>query len=172
MRKLFTILITALAVGCQSRTEQANTQDTILTITNPPAIDVKPADEPTPGVADISGCYMQVLKRDTFAVVLKQDGNTVTGRLSLDNYEKDGSTGSVTGKMEDDVLKLVYRFASEGMTSIMQVYFKINGNTLTRGIGEMSTKGDSAYFIDPVSIKYNGSTLTKMSCDNLPEKYK
>ena len=61
-----------------------------------------PVDE---SIADISGCYMQVLKRDTFAVILKQDGNTVTGKLSLDNYEKDGSTGTVTGKKEAGILK-------------------------------------------------------------------
>jgi hypothetical protein len=160
-----------MAVGCQTKTEQINEQDSTLISTNrtDTDIDVRSADEM---ISDISGCYMQVLKRDTFAVILKQQGNTVTGRLTLDNYEKDGSTGTVTGKLEDGVLKLVYRFASEGMTSIMQVYFKHDGNTLTRGIGEMSTKGDSAYFIDPISIKYNGSVLTKMDCDNLPEKYK
>jgi hypothetical protein len=169
MRKLFSVLIIAMAIGCESKTERTgNSQDSTLT-----SIDILNDSKPAEGtVNDISGCYMQVLQRDTFAVILKQNGNEVTGRLTLDNYQKDGSTGSVTGKLEDGVLKLVYRFASEGMNSIMQVYFKLEGNTLTRGIGEMSTKGDSAYFINPASIKYNGSVLTKMSCDNLPEKYK
>ncbi|MEO6541766.1 MAG: hypothetical protein ABIN74_12260 [Ferruginibacter sp.] len=168
MRKLFTILITAL-VGCQSQTEQTNSQDSTLTSTKSTNTEIKPVDE-TP--ADISGCYMQVLKRDTFVVILKQHGNVINGRLSLDNYEKDGSTGTITGRLEAGVLKLLYSFASEGMNSIMEVYFKYTDNTLTRGIGEMGTKGDSAYFINPGSIKYNGSILTRMSCENLPDKYK
>ena len=169
MRNFFIVVIIAITVGCQTQTGQTNSEDTTLTSTNTANFDSKADND---SVHDISGCYMQVLNRDTFAVILKQNGNAVTGRLNLDNYEKDGSTGSVTGKMEAAVLKLVYTFASEGMTSIMEVYFKHKGNTLTRGIGEMSTKGDSAYFINPASIKYNGSVLTKMSCDNLPDKYK
>jgi len=169
MRNLFIVLIIATIVGCQSQTQETNTQDSIITSTNTANIDTTLVNE---SVNDISGCYMQTLKRDTFAVILKQQGNEVTGRLTLDNYEKDGSTGTVTGKLEDGVLKLVYTFSSEGMTSIMQVYFKYEGNTLTRGIGEMSTQGDSAYFINPASIKYSGSVLTKMDCENLPDKYK
>ena len=54
----------------------------------------------------IKGCYMQVLGRDTFAASLQQQGNRVTGKLSFNNYEKDGSTGTVKGKMEDNILKL------------------------------------------------------------------
>ena len=168
MHKLYIVLIAAFMMGCESKTGKTYTGDSTLTSTNTTKPD-KPVDAI---VHDISGCYMQVLKRDTFAVILKKNGNDITGRLSFDNYEKDGSTGTVKGKMEGGILKLIYSFASEGTNSIMEVYFKYQDSTLIRGIGEMTTNGNSAYFKDPPSIKYNGSVLTKMNCDNLPEKYK
>ncbi|MBK8494901.1 MAG: hypothetical protein IPL50_07650 [Chitinophagaceae bacterium] len=61
------------------------------------------------------------------------------------------------------MLKLDYVFASEGMNSVMEVYFKYKDGILVRGIGEMKTNGDTAYFINPALIKYNGSDLKKIS---------
>lgn len=168
MRKLFIALTITMAVGCISGPDKKIIEDAV----KPPADssgEVKPADD---AFADIAGCYMQVLKRDTFAANLQQQGNTVTGRLSFDNYEKDGSTGTVSGKLQGDVLKLEYVFVSEGMNSVMELYFKYNEGILVRGIGEMNTKGDTAYFINPALIKYNGSALKKIPCENLPGKYR
>jgi len=121
-----------------------------------------------------SSCYMQVLVRDTFVATLQQNGAEITGRLSFDNFEKDGSSGPVRGRSDGDIIKLVYSFTSEGMNSIMDIYFKIEDDILIRGIGEMKMKGDTAYFADPASVTYpsSGSNMKKIACDAIPSKYK
>lgn len=117
---------------------------------------------------NINGCYLRVIQRDTLIASLTQDGNIVTGKLIFDNYEKDGSAGMVTGKIEGDIIKLVYRFRSEGMNSISEQFFKITKDGLLQGIGDVAAKGDSAYFSDPAKIRYNEKDkLTRISCDKL-----
>ena len=118
------------------------------------------------------GCFMSVMSRDTLVAHLQKSGNLVTGKLSFDNYQKDGSTGSVKGVQEGDIIKLTYSFASEGTNSVMDVYFKVGEKSITRGIGEMQTRGDTAYFVNPSAIKYEGTELTRMDCEQVPVKYR
>lgn len=168
MLKIFIALTIIMTAGCISGTDKKAIEDAV----KPPAHtsnELKPADD---AITDIEGCYMQVLKRDTFTASLQQQGNTVTGRLSFDNYEKDGSTGTVSGKIQGDVLKLEYAFVSEGMNSVMELYFKYQDGMLVRGIGEMKSKEDTAYYVNPALIKYDGGELKKISCPTLPDKYK
>lgn len=126
------------------------------------------------GVADdLDGCYMQVLKRDTFVLTVDQTGKMLSGKLTFDNYEKDGSTGRVNGIADGDTLKLWYSFASEGMNSVMQIYFRKNSNTLVRGLGPMDVKSDTTYYTDPGAMEYTeGQALSKILCEEVPEKYK
>ena len=168
MLKLFIAITIIITAGCISGNDKKAIEDAV----KPPADtskELKPADD---AITAIEGCYMQVLKRDTFTASLQQQGNTVTGRLSFDNYEKDGSTGTVSGKIQGDVLKLDYAFASEGITSVMELYFKYKNGMLVRGIGEMKSREDTAYFVNPALIKYEGGELKKISCQTLPDKYK
>ena len=120
----------------------------------------------------ISGCYMGTLQRDTFAAHLMQHGNNISGKLVFDNYEKDGSSGKVTGKLEGNILKLFYNFSSEGMNSVMEVYFKYEEDKLVRGIGEMNNNADTVFFINPAALQYNGSVLKKIPCESVASKYK
>lgn len=167
MKKIYSPLMMAtvmMVLSCNSNAPKTSETETANT-----TAETKPINIPPAGIA---GCYMQVLNRDTFAASLLQQGNTITGKLSFDNYEKDGSTGTVTGKLENGIVKLFYSFASEGMNSVMEVYFKHDNGKLSRGTGDMDTKGDTAYFKDPSAIKYDGSALQKLACTNLPAKYK
>lgn len=158
-----------MAISCNSNTGKTNETESTNTTTETDAVKTKPETDTPP--AGIEGCYMQVLSRDTFAASLKQQGNNITGKLSFDNYEKDGSTGTVTGRVENNIVKLMYSFASEGMNSVMEVYFKHDNGKLLRGTGDMDTRGDTVYFKDPSNLKYDGSTLQKLPCSNLPSKY-
>jgi hypothetical protein len=116
----------------------------------------------------LTGCYIRVLQRDTLIASFDQSGKTITGKLLFDNYEKDGSSGTVSGVVEGDIVKLIYRFQSEGMSSISEQFFKITKDGLLQGIGEVAVNGDSAYFSDPVNITYSEKDkLTKTSCDKL-----
>jgi hypothetical protein len=119
---------------------------------------------------DISGCYMRVTGRDTLIARLQLLGDSITGSLLFDNYEKDGSSGMVSGKLYKGIIKLVYSFRSEGMNSVMDVWFKKQGDALIRGIGDMQTKGDTAYFTNTAVVDFPaGEKLSKIPCD-LPDK--
>lgn len=132
--------------------------------------DVQP--DATTKLVDFSGCYVSIMGRDTFATQLMQDGQDVNGRLSFDNFEKDASSGTVTGRVDGNIIRLKYEFQSEGMQSVMDVYFKALGDSLLRGVGEMSTRGDTAYFVDPNAISYEGPAFKKIPCEELNEKYR
>jgi len=122
---------------------------------------------------DLSGCYLRVLKRDTLALSIQQNGKTVTGKLSFDNFEKDGSSGNVAGTIDNNILKLIYSFQSEGMNSVMEVYFKVEDSALIHGIGEVAVKSDTAYYARPSEINYpKTEKLEKIGCEQLSNKYK
>ena len=120
----------------------------------------------------VSGCYWKVLQRDTFVLHLEESGNDLTGRLTFNNFEKDKSSGKVRGKIEGDIVKLWYSFQSEGTQSVMEVYFKKEGDHLLRGFGPVDVSGDSAYFKNKNGVDYkNDQTYTRVDCSILPSKY-
>ena len=117
---------------------------------------------------DISGCYLYTLDRDTLIAKLQQNGDRVEGSLVFDNYRMDGSRGTVNGEMVGDIIKLQYVFTSEGMNSVMDVYFKVENGAIVRGMGDVDVKGDTAYFKDPSLVTYPTSTvLKKIDCEEL-----
>lgn len=166
MRPLTLLCVLFLVASCSNNSSQQNdatAQDT-LTVHS---------DQKEDTQQNISGCYMRVLKRDTLALTLNEKNTTITGKLSFDNFEKDASSGTVTGVKDKDILKLIYNFQSEGMYSIMEVYFKITDKGLIHGIGEVATKGDTTYFVHPEKIAYPADNeLTKISCEQLDPKFK
>ena len=128
-------------------------------------------DNPT--TANVDECYWQVMKRDTLVALLVQKGDSITGKLSFDNFEKDGSSGSVRGILDGDIIKLWYSFQSEGMHSVMEVWYKKQATALIRGVGPSDVKGDSSYFTDHSAIRFDpGQTLQKTACSEIPAKYK
>ena len=123
--------------------------------------------------SDVNGCYMKILQRDTFAIKLDQTETSVTGKLTFDNYQKDGSTGIVRGTIEGNIIKLWYNFASEGMNNVMEIYFKKDGDRLFRGIGPFDAKGDTSYYTDHSAIQYaQDQSFNQVPCEELPDKNK
>ena len=119
-----------------------------------------------------AGCYMKILKRDTMVLHLQQNGDSVSGKMNFDNYEKDSSSGEVKGVVDGDVIKLWYSFQSEGMHSIAELFFKKEDGSLIRGIGEINSKADTSYFTDHSAITYpTDQAFNKVDCSNVPSKY-
>jgi len=120
---------------------------------------------------DISGCYMKITGRDTAILMLEQKGNAFTGKMLYDNFEKDGSRGTIKGKEDKEIIKLWYDFNSEGMHSVMEVYFKKENGKLLRGIGDMDAKTDTAYFISGINYS-DKETFNKIDCNLIDWKLK
>jgi hypothetical protein len=163
MRITFAVLLFTFLFACNdSGNDESTTVATDSPKQNPPA-------EPAP----VYDCYRSVLQRDTMVACLQVKGNEITGRLTFDNFEKDGSSGDVHGSLYKDTIKLWYDFNSEGMKSVMEVYFLQDGPKLFRGIGDVATKGDTAYFPNKDAIRYvTNHAFEKLECNSIDEKYR
>ena len=131
------------------------------------------AIEKSYSVIDMSGCFWKIKGRDTLVAWLVQTENTITGKLSFDNFEKDGSSGTVHGTVEGDLIKLWNSFESEGMKTVKEVWFKKQGDSLLRAVGPSAVKADSSYFTDHGAIKFSADqSFQKVDCAEVPGKYK
>jgi len=118
-----------------------------------------------------TGCYMKIVGQDTAILRLEQNGKEYSGKMIYDNYEKDGSRGFVKGIEEAGVLKLWYDFDSEGRHSVSQVYFKKYNDKLLRGVGDMDTKTDTAFFISGINYS-DREAFVKVDCGLISWKLK
>lgn len=167
LKYIFLILVSSKMISCNNSSQAEDLQSTSRssdTSKNVSPINEKPA-------ADISGCYMKITGRDTAIVMIVQKGNDLSGKMLYDNYEKDGSRGIVKGKHEGEILKLWYDFNSEGMRSVMQVYFKKENGRLLRGIGDMDVKTDTTHFISGINYS-DKEAFNKVDCSLIERKLK
>jgi hypothetical protein len=156
---LFYLLILFL-IACQGSNESPEAGNDAATDSN-----TSTPDSTVP-VTTGEACFRKIMARDTFSIKIAQSGNAVSGTLSFDNYQKDSSKGTVKGSSSGDTLKLWYDFTSEGMNSVMEIYFKRVGDKLVRGIGTMDVKGDTSYFSNPSDIKFEEKDAwNKIACD-------
>ncbi len=169
MRHFIISLIMTNLVACNSAD---HTTEQITTNSNTSSDTVKADPPKTDGQssADVHGCYMKITGRDTAILMIDQKGADITGKLLYDNFEKDGSRGTVKGKEEKEILKLWYDFQSEGMHSVMEVYFKKDSGRLIRGIGTMDVRSDTTYFTSGANYSEKESFI-KVDCDTIKWKF-
>jgi len=168
MKYIFFILLSGKLLSCDN-----NSQSNEQSITNRfsdtgKAISSNVTDKT---VADISGCYLKIIGRDTAILMLEQKGKDLSGKMLYDNYEKDGSRGTVIGKEEGEILKLWYDFTSEGMHSVMEVYFKKENDRLLRGVGSMDVKTDTTYFTSGINYS-DKEAFNKVDCKLVEKELK
>jgi hypothetical protein len=114
---------------------------------------------------DLSGCYRKVLQRDTVLLQLQQTGDSVSGTMSFDNYQKDSSSGTVKGSVQKDTIVLWYNFFSEGMHSVMEIILKKTEEGLVRAVGPFESRGDTSLFKNHNGLKFDPQqTLKKIEC--------
>jgi hypothetical protein len=168
MRILLIFIGLASIISCNNNKENSTAKDSTVT-----RLPTKPPVEIPDSIVNVSGCYMKKLSRDIYVLQLEQSGTTVTGKLQFDNYQKDDSKGTVKGIVDENIVKLWYDFTAEGMHSILEKYFKKQGDGLIHGIGDTEVKGDSAFYKNPAAINFEEKQLfTKVDCASIPEKFK
>ncbi len=116
--------------------------------------------------ADISGCYRMIIKNDTATMSLNATGNSVSGSLSYNWYEKDDNNGTFKGEVKNDTLIVAnYTFQSEGITSVRQVAFKIKDSILQQGYGELIVKNDTSFFRNVDLIIFDTKNPFRKGCE-------
>ncbi len=118
----------------------ANATDTITTATTPIVI---------------AGCYQMTLKRDSATLDLSIQDTTVSGTLNYIFFEKDHNMGTIKGVLRNDLIYADYTFESEGMTSVREVIFKVSGDTLIPGYGDLTEKDNKIIFVNKDDLHFN-----------------
>jgi len=168
MKYILYILLISKLIACNDNNQLNGKPTTSQSSDSGTSISAKPIEHP---IGDVTGCYMKIIGRDTAILLLEQKGNEFTGKMLYDNYEKDGSRGHVKGKEDKEIVKLWYDFESEGMHSVMEVYFKKENGKLLRGVGDMDAKTDTTYFISGINYS-DKEAFTKVDCNLIGWKLK
>ena len=167
MKYIVFLLLSGNFLSCNNNSKSDYKSDT-NTIVDTSKVGAEVSKE---SVAELSGCYLKINGRDTAILMLEQKGTDISGKMLYDNHEKDGSRGSVKGKEEKEIIKLWYDFQSEGIRSVMEVYFKKDNGRLLRGIGSMDVKTDTTYFISGINYS-DKEAFNKVDCAAIEWKLK
>lgn len=111
---------------------------------------------------DAAGSYTYMQQGDTVSLHLTMQGSKAMGHLTYAWKEKDHNNGSFEGEIKDGILLADYTFQSEGMSSVRQVAFKIDGTTATEGYGDVEEKDGKFVFKDANNLSFDkGLVLSK-----------
>ncbi|MEO8414563.1 MAG: hypothetical protein ABI472_12925 [Ginsengibacter sp.] len=102
----------------------------------------------------VSGCYSWDLNKDSARLQLAISGTEVTGNLKYYLFQKDKNIGTLQGRLQDSIVVAAYTFQSEGTTSVREVVFKIRGETLVEGYGDIIMHGDTAIFKNKSGLRF------------------
>ena len=113
------------------------------------------------------GCYGYTQDGSTITFQVTRVDPMVQGTLIYNWAEKDRHSGSFSGSIDDNIILGTYTFISEGVESTRQVAFKISGDQLIEGFGEVTSSGKMVAFKNASALNFDGSvTLTKDQCAN------
>jgi hypothetical protein len=113
----------------------------------------------------LTGCYRQIIDRDSIILNINESNGMVTGTAAFKNYQKDSSHGTVKGKRQNGQLVLLYDFFSEGMHSVMELVFKPAPDGMIRGTGELLNRGDTVFFKNKNAITFpEQDKLIRIKC--------
>jgi len=140
-----------------------NTPPTTENIVKPDSNTV--ATTPVAKDTSITGCFVQIFKKDTATMQLDAKGITITGPLSYNYFEKDRNGGTVQAEMDGNILTGWYLFRSEGVMSVRQVAWKVGKGELWPAYGDMKERNDSSVFVNVDQLKYDSTRpFRKVSC--------
>ena len=112
-----------------------------------------------------SGCYSQIMARDTSFLQIESKDSTINGALSYNIFQKDRNDGTLQADVTGDILTGWYLFRSEGIISVRQVAWKIKGTELWPGIGEVVQKNDTMVFSSPDKLRFDSTRpFKKVPC--------
>lgn len=112
-----------------------------------------------------SGCYSQIINRDSSSMQIVQKANMVNGSVTYNLFQKDRNDGELQGEISGDIIRGWYLFKSEGILSVREVAWKVNGNDLWPASGEMIQNNDTMRFAKPRQLQFdNTRPFKKVPC--------
>lgn len=109
-------------------------------------------------------CYSYDANGSKIEAQLHYTADSITGTLNYALAEKDKNTGTIKGKLENDILIAEYTFQSEGSESVRQVAFQVKDGKLIEGYGDLNQ--DGTRFKDVSQLKFDSKMpLVKGECN-------
>lgn len=109
------------------------------------------------------GCYIYQDNQSRITLEILTTGKIITGNLSFMISGKDLNAGTFTAELHNDVLLGNYIFNSEGEISAREIAFKVQGDRLLEGFGELNSEGTA--FKDVSKLYYNSEMpFVKTEC--------
>jgi len=109
------------------------------------------------------GCYIFDDGKNKISLEITDIGVEIKGNLIYAFAEKDKNSGNFSGKLNDGILIGKYTFQSEGKESVREVAFKVEGDKLIEGYGDLNEDGTA--FKDASNLNFTSKMpLTKTDC--------
>lgn len=146
MKRIAAISALVIAIGCKKNEEKPEL---------PASLPQSPASE----------CFMWTSGKDTIRLSYVPSDLNVTGKLDYQFYEKDQSSGTISGTFIGDTLFVDYKFKSEGMSSVREAAFLKKGDSLIPGTGAVEFKDNREQIVNPHTLTFDPKgALLKTSC--------
>lgn len=155
MKKLIVLSFVLLTIiGC--RNKESTTKNSNAEMQEVSEVSISPIN---------LGCYVFDDNKSTISLEITENvhENEVKGNLTYALAEKDKNSGSFVGQLKNGILIADYTFQSEGIQSIRQIAFKVNGDTLIEGYGELNPEGTAFKDIDSIQF-VSTMPLVKSEC--------
>ena len=123
---------------------------------------------PTTTVNASTTCYEMRIGRDITAIEMVWTGDEMSGYYAWEPYEKDSGRGSLKGKKEGDMVTAIFNYMIEGSIQSEEVVFKMVGDKLIQGRGELDDKTAVLMIKDKTKLTW-GDTLSKVDCAVIKE---
>lgn len=110
------------------------------------------------------GCFVYQDNQSRITLEILTTGKIITGNLSFMISGKDFNAGTFTAELHKDVILGNYIFVSEGEVSAREIAFKVQGDRLLEGFGELNNEGTA--FKDVSKLNYNSEMpFIKTECN-------
>ena len=111
-------------------------------------------------------CFQSAINKDTTSVTLTFEGDSISGTMDVNPYQKDRANGTLLGKKEaNGELNLVYSYMIEGNNQTETKVMKIENNLLLIKHGALTDEKNDGNlkYKNAAEAKYS-ETIPKIDC--------
>lgn len=157
-KSFYFVALFAVASACQSAsTDTTQASDTTASEVVV-AADAAPEEQP---YAEL--CFLEAIGKDSTIVNIAIQGDSVTGEMKWQPYEKDGAVGILKGKISGQTITADYVYTIEGSEQVEEKIFVLYEDKMIEKRGPLEDKNGKLVLKDPTKTT-DGAILKKVDC--------
>ena len=158
-KTIFILSIFAILAGCEPKKADSSA----TTIIVPPPVTPKVDSMAAVVVKADTMCFQHTFKKDISVVKLILAGDNASGDYHWHPHEKDGGHGTFKGKKTGNMINADWTYMIEGSTQMQEITFKLEGDKLLMGEGELTEKGSKLVYKNAANLKFT-DVFKKVNC--------